>query len=74
MKLLVMIVPRVLAQLNEENMEFTFKVTEQEANAILMALQELPARVANPLSQKLQQQAQEQLPKQDEVKKLPDQQ
>jgi predicted DNA-binding transcriptional regulator YafY len=45
-------------------MEFTFKVTEQEANAILTGLQELPARVANPLSQKLQQQAQEQLPKQ----------
>ena len=46
-------------------MEFTFKVTEQEANAILAGLQELPARVANPLSQKLQQQAQEQLPKQE---------
>lgn len=46
-------------------MEFTFKVTEQEANAILMAVQELPARVANPLTQKLQQQAQEQLPKQE---------
>jgi predicted DNA-binding transcriptional regulator YafY len=58
--------PRELAQLNKgKNMEFTFKVTEQEANAILAGLQELPARVANPLSQKLQQQAQEQLPKQE---------
>jgi predicted DNA-binding transcriptional regulator YafY len=58
--------PPELAQLNKgKNMEFTFKVTEQEANAILAGLQELPARVANPLSQKLQQQAQEQLPKQE---------
>lgn len=55
-------------------MEFTFKVTEQEANAILMALQELPARVANPLSQKLQQQAQAQIPREDDLKQLPDQQ
>ena len=37
-----------------------------EANLILAALQELPAKVANPLTQKLQQQAQSQLPK-DEV-------
>lgn len=55
-------------------MEFTFKVTEQEANMILMAIQELPAKVANPLSRKLQEQAQEQLPKEDQVKQLPDQQ
>lgn len=44
-------------------MEFTFKVTEQEANMIVAGLQELPAKVANPLTQKLQQQAQEQMPK-----------
>jgi predicted DNA-binding transcriptional regulator YafY len=55
-------------------MEFTFKVTEQEANALLMALQELPARVANPLTQKLQKQAQEQMPKEDGLRSLPDQQ
>lgn len=46
-------------------MEFTFKVTEQEANMIIAGLQELPAKVANPLTQKLQMQAQEQLPKQE---------
>lgn len=46
-------------------MEFTFKFTEQEANAILAALQELPAKIANPLSRKMQEQAQEQMPKQE---------
>jgi len=56
-------VQRVPAQLNEENMEFTFTVTEQEANMIIAGLQELPAKVANPLTRKLQDQAQEQLPK-----------
>ena len=45
-------------------MEFTFNLTEQEANLILAAVQELPAKVANPLSRKLQEQAQEQMPKQ----------
>ena len=45
-------------------MEFTFTVTEQEANMILAGIQELPAKVANPLTRKLQEQAQEQMPKQ----------
>ena len=45
-------------------MNFTFTVTEQEANMILAGIQELPAKVANPLTQKLQTQAQEQMPKQ----------
>ena len=47
-------------------MEFTLKVTEQEANLILAGLQELPAKVANPLTRKLQEQAQEQLPKKED--------
>lgn len=46
-------------------MEFTFRVTEQEANMIIAGLQELPAKVANPLTNKLQTQAQEQIPKQE---------
>lgn len=46
-------------------MEFTFKFTEQEANTILAALQEIPAKIANPLSRKMQEQAQEQMPKQE---------
>jgi len=46
-----------------ENTELTFTFTVQEANTILMALQEMPAKVANPLTAKIQQQAQPQLPK-----------
>lgn len=42
-------------------MEFTFIVTEQEANMIIEALQELPAKVANPLTRKLHEQAKEQV-------------
>jgi hypothetical protein len=38
-------------------MTYTFTLTEQEANAVLQAIQELPARIANPLTQKLQEQA-----------------
>lgn len=36
-----------------------------EVNAILAGLQELPAKIANPLSQKIREQAEAQLPKQD---------
>ena len=46
-----------------ENTELTFTFTVQEANTLLMALQEIPAKVANPLTAKIQQQAQPQLPK-----------
>jgi len=41
-------------------MNYTFTVTEQEASYIIIALQELPAKVANPLTKKLQEQGQEQ--------------
>lgn len=41
-------------------MEYTFTFTEQEANLILNAIQELPAKVANPLTKKIQDQAKEQ--------------
>lgn len=37
-----------------------------EINFILAGIQELPAKIANPLSQKLREQAQGQLPKQEE--------
>jgi hypothetical protein len=50
--------------------ELTFTITIDEANAILAALQELPAKVANPLTAKLQQQAQPQLPKPEESPSL----
>ena len=48
-----------------ENKELNFTFTVQEANTLLMALQEMPAKVANPLTAKIQQQAQPQLPKPD---------
>jgi len=48
------------------NFELTFKVSLDEANYILAGLQELPAKICNPLSQKLQLQAKDQLPKQDQ--------
>ncbi len=38
-------------------MEYTFTFTEQEANLVLNAIQELPAKVANPLTTKIQKQA-----------------
>jgi hypothetical protein len=43
------------------NKELTFTFTVDEANAILAGLQELPAKVCNPLSAKIQQQASGQL-------------
>lgn len=36
-----------------------------EVNCILAGLQELPAKIANPLSQKIREQAEAQLPKQE---------
>lgn len=44
-----------------ENPTFTFTLNLEEANAILAALQELPAKVCNPLSEKIKQQATAQL-------------
>ena len=44
----------------------TFTLTDfsiDEVNAILAALQELPAKVCNPITQKIRQQAEAQLPK-----------
>jgi len=44
-----------------KNPELTLVVSLEEANAILTALQELPAKIANPLSQKITEQARKQL-------------
>ena len=52
-----------------ENTILKFEFTIQETNTILTALQELPARIANPLSSKIQQEAQLQLPKSEENNK-----
>ena len=45
----------------EKNIVWT--VTEGEANLVIQALQELPAKISNPLTQKLIQQAQQQMAK-----------
>jgi len=46
---------------NNMSQEFTFTLTKDEANVILVALQELPGKICNPLSEKLREQALEQL-------------
>ena len=53
-----------------ENKELNFTFTVQEANTLLMALEEMPAKVANPLTAKIQQQAKPQLPQADEPPNL----
>ena len=48
------------------DIKFTLNdLSVDEVNAILAGLQELPAKIANPLTQKVRQQAEAQLPKQD---------
>lgn len=44
-----------------QNPEFNFVLNLNETNAILAALQELPARIANPISDKIKTQAQKQI-------------
>ena len=46
-------------QNQQQTLHFDFTI--EEANILLAALQELPAKVANPMSQKIQQQARAQL-------------
>ena len=43
------------------DIELKFTLTYSEANAILAGLQELPAKIANPITQKIQSQAAYQL-------------
>ena len=48
------------------DIKFTINdLSVDEINCILAALQELPAKIANPLSQKVKEQAEAQLPKQE---------
>lgn len=55
--------------IDPKTFELTFTLTIEETNTILQGLQELPAKVSNPLTQKLQQQAQPQLQKAEEFEK-----
>jgi hypothetical protein len=50
----------------EKDTVVTFTVTVEEVNTILASLQELPAKIANPLTQKILKQAKEQLPNEEE--------
>lgn len=48
------------------DIKFTLsELSVDEVNCILAGLQELPAKIANPLSQKIHDQAQQQMPKQE---------
>lgn len=48
------------------DIKFTLNdLSVDEINCILAGLQELPAKIANPLSQKVKEQAEAQLPKQE---------
>lgn len=53
-----------------ENPTLTLQLTLKEVNALLAGLQELPAKVCNPLSQKITQQAQIQLAPAEEVEEV----
>ena len=44
-----------------QNPTFTFQLNLEETNIILAALQEIPAKVCNPISDKIKAQAQEQI-------------
>jgi hypothetical protein len=48
--------------MEQKDVIINLKLTIEEANTILAGLQELPAKVSNPLTNKLVKQAQEQLP------------
>lgn len=52
----------------EKDKVIILEITVEEANTVLAGLQELPAKTANPLTQKILKQAQEQLPKDEEPK------
>jgi hypothetical protein len=47
--------------MTNQNPTFNFEINLEEANVILAALQELPAKLCNPLSDKIKAQAQEQI-------------
>ena len=54
-------VQQVLAQLNNMTQLTISELTLDEVNAVLIALQELPAKICNPLSDKIRTQAKAQL-------------
>ena len=55
--------------MTEKDKLITIEITVEEANTVLAGLQELPAKTANPLTQKILKQAQDQLPKDEKESK-----
>jgi hypothetical protein len=47
--------------MTNQNPTFNFELTLEEANLVLASLQELPAKLCNPLSEKIKAQAQVQI-------------
>ena len=47
--------------MTNQNPTFTIEITLEETNAVLAALQELPGKLCNPLSEKIKSQAQAQI-------------
>jgi hypothetical protein len=49
--------------MDDKNPDFTLVLNLNEVNAIFAAIQELPAKIANPIADKIKTQAQEQIDK-----------
>lgn len=47
--------------MTQQNFLFNISLTLEELNAVLLGIQELPARIANPLDKKIRDQAQAQV-------------
>ena len=68
-------VQQALAQLNNminQNPIFTIELSLEETNMVLAALQELPAKICNPLSEKIKTQAQAQIAAMQAVQQEPE--
>jgi hypothetical protein len=68
-------VQQALAQLNNminQNPIFTIELSLEETNMVLGALQELPAKICNPLSEKIKTQAQAQIAAMQAVQQEPE--
>jgi hypothetical protein len=50
-----------MTEIVTKDSKFTLELTVEEANLIIAGLQELPAKLANPITQKIQEQAKNQL-------------
>jgi hypothetical protein len=58
--------------MTNQNPTFTLELNLDETNLVLAALQELPAKLCNPLSEKIKSQAQAQIAAMQAVEKAPE--